>query len=238
VSGPAVVAAVTTAEVAGTGDLRAAARASGASRPVMRFLDGMALPAFVAGVAALDAAGVTDGERCGVFTVSGWDPDQHQPDIGPEAPSVTTVARHYITTASPTAWLRKMVNNTLCQLSLTRNLRGPNNHVVGGPEALAVALVMADRAVAGGAADHILVVAFDAPAGHESDHEVDGEAAAVVVGRPGPGSPPRPAVTDLVGPATGPAGGAPHVRAVDALDALAGGATLVAAGPERGPHDG
>lgn len=187
-------------------DLLAAAKATGAKRQVIRFLDGMALPAFVAGITALDAAGVADGERCGIFTVSGWDPDQHQPEID-EAPSYTTVARHYITTASPTAWLRKMVNNVLCQLSLTRNLRGPNNHVVGGVDALAAVLVLGERAIAGGVADHVLVVAYDTPPGHESDHEVAGQAAALVLG----------------GPANGVLRPEPAPRAVDALDALLGG---------------
>jgi 3-oxoacyl-(acyl-carrier-protein) synthase len=212
-----VVATVAAADL--PDDLKAAAKAAGAPRRVTRFLDGMALPAFVAGTTALDAVGVTDGERCGLFTVSGWDPDQHQPDIGGESPSYATVARHYITTASPTAWLRKMVNNTLCQLSLTRNLRGPNNHVVGGQGALAALIVFADQALTAGVADHVLIVAYDAPPGHESDHEIEGHAAAVVLGPAGPGATPLPAVEAVGTPASGATNGH-EGRAVDALEAL------------------
>jgi 3-oxoacyl-(acyl-carrier-protein) synthase len=199
-------------------DLRAAAKAAGAPRQVVRFLDGMALPAFVAGTAALDRAGVSDGERCGVFTVSGWDPDQHQPDVDDEPASYRTVARHYITTASPMTWLRKMVNNVLCQLAMVRDLRGPNNHAVGGSDALAAILALGQRAIATGAADHVLIVAYDAPPGRESDHEVDGEGAALVLG---PADEGRVAL-----PRTGPVGRAfdadPEAerRAVDVLDAL------------------
>jgi 3-oxoacyl-(acyl-carrier-protein) synthase len=198
-------------------DLRAAAKAAGVPRQVVRFLDGMALPAFVAGLTALDAAGVTepaDGERCGLFTVSGWDPDQHQPDLGGEPASYETVARHYITTASPMSWLRKMVNNVLCQLAMTRNLRGPNNHVVGGSDALAAVLALGRRAVARGTADQVLVVAYDAPAGDESTPDPAGAAAALVLtgaasARPLPTLPAFPAEA-----------GAADVRAVDTLDAL------------------
>jgi len=164
-------------------DPRASVRDAGVSRHVVRFLDGMALPAFVAGTQALDAAGVEDGERCGLFTISGWDPTHYQPELEPdEASGYTTVARHYITTASPLAWLRKMVNNPLCQLSITRGLRGPNNHVVGQAPGLALVLTLAGLAIDAGDADRMLIVAFDAPAGHASDHEVDGSAAALVLG--------------------------------------------------------
>jgi hypothetical protein len=209
-------------------DLRAAAKAAGAPRQVARFLDGMALPAFVAGVAALDAAGVTDGERCGLFTVSGWDPDQPQPEIGDEPASYTTVARHYITTASPMTWLRKMVNNALCQLAMTRDLRGPNNHVVGGTGALAAVLTLGQRAIEGGAADDVLIVAYDAPVGHESDHEVDGQACAVVLGPAGSGASPLMVPEVELGSGEGGHGG----RAVDTLDALVASAGAAAAAGE------
>jgi hypothetical protein len=143
----------------------------------------MALPAFVAGSQALEAAGVVDGERCGLFTISGWDPTHAQPELeGDDVASYTTVARHYITTASPLAWLRKMVNNPLCQLSITRGLRGPNNHVVGQAPGLALVLTLAGLAIDRGEAERMLVVAFDAPPGHASDHEVEGSASAVVLG--------------------------------------------------------
>lgn len=206
-------------------DLRAAAKAAGATRQVTRFLDGMALPAFVAGVTALDAAHVTDGERCGLFTVSGWDPDQPQPDIGDEPASYITVARHYITTASPMTWLRKMVNNALCQLAMTRGLRGPNNHVVGGTGALAAVLALGQWAVESDAADYVLIVAYDTPVGHESDFEVDGQACAVVLGIGAPGASPLALPGVGTGTCNGTCNGArPEIRhggrAVDALDAL------------------
>ena len=123
------------ADLPPAGELKAAAKAAGAPRQALRFLDAMALPAFVAGVAALDAAGVTDGERCGLFTVGGWDPQQHQPELGEAGDDAgyTEVARHYITTALPTDWLRKMLNNVLCQLSMTRNLPAPTTTSWAGP---------------------------------------------------------------------------------------------------------
>jgi 3-oxoacyl-(acyl-carrier-protein) synthase len=229
IAGVGVVAAVASHELpADAGELKAAAKAAGAPRQVVRFLDGMALPAFVAGMTALDAAGVTepaDGERCGLFTISGWDPDQHQPELGPDQgdqpATYETVARHYITTASPMAWLRKMVNNVLCQLSLSRNLRGPNNHVVGGPGALAAVLALGGRSIETGGADRVLVLAYDAPLGHESDHDVAGQAAAVVLGpaQPGRSALPAPATRDIGSRGDGPANGHGG-RAVDALDAL------------------
>ena len=243
----AVVATVRGADLPPAGELKAAAKAAGAPRQAVRFLDAMALPAFVAGVAALDAAGVTDGERCGLFTVGGWDPQQHQPDLGEagDGAGYTEVARHYITTALPTDWLRKMLNNVLCQLSMTRNLRGPNNHFVGGAGALAAALAFGRRSVASGAADHVLVLAFDAPSGHESDHEVPGDACALVLGVAPAGTPAgHPADGNGNGNGHGPDGagaiGEPCGprgidRAVDALEALIAGVRSAPAGPEAAP---
>jgi 3-oxoacyl-(acyl-carrier-protein) synthase len=217
-------------------DLLVRARASGAGRQVTRFLDGMALPAFVAGISALDAAGVADGERCGLFTVSGWDPDPQQPELdgdeGGDAATATyrTVARHYITTASPMSWLPKMVNNALCQLSMTRGLRGPNNHVVGGRGALAAVLLLGRRAIESGAADHVLIVAYDAPVGQESDFEVEGQAAALVLGTGADGTVVSGAAGSVgtvgegrdraVGGRGDRGSGASGDRAVDALDEL------------------
>lgn len=154
-----------------------------ATPKVMRFLDGMALPAYVAGMSALAAVADVDPLTCGVMTISNWDPTYHQPELPEDGPQgFTGVATYYRQQASPTGWLRKMVNNTLCHVSVSGKLRGPNLHFSGWSPALVDALFLSDRMLATGAAAHMLVLAFDAPPGSETAHEVPGTAAAVLLG--------------------------------------------------------
>lgn len=193
-------------------DLKAAAKRH-ASPKVMRFLDNMALPAYVAGMNALAACPGIDPESCGVLTVTNWDPTYHQPELPADGPQgFEGVATYYRQQAIPTGWLRKMMNNTNCHVCVSGKLQGPNLHFAGWSPALVDALFFADRLLGTGAATHMLVLAFDAPPGEESAHDPCGTASAVV----------------LVGAAAGQgsfvvpdmASARSHVGAVAYLDAL------------------
>ncbi len=116
---------------------------------------------------------------------------------------------------------------------------------MGGAGALAAALAFGRRSVASGAADHVLVLAFDAPSGHESAHEVPGDACALVLGVApafAPAGPPAdgnghgngnghgPDGAGAIGEPCGPRG---IDRAVDALEAVIAGVRSAPA--EAGP---
>lgn len=164
-------------------DLKAAAKRF-ATPKVMRFLDNMALPAYVAGMTALAECPGIDPLTCGVMTVTNWDPTYHQPELPPDGPQgFEGVATYYRQQASPTGWLRKMMNNTNCHVCVSGKLQGPNLHFAGWSPALVDALFLADRLLETGAAQHMLVLAFDAPPGEESTHDPAGTASAIVLTR-------------------------------------------------------
>jgi hypothetical protein len=98
-----------------------------------------------------------------LYTVGGWDgnmPDQPAPSDG-TADGDAVVSRHILEVANPVGWLRMMSNNPLCQVSIAEGFRGPNAHLVGGPDALAQVLTVAAADLRGGAAQQAIVVAYD-----------------------------------------------------------------------------
>lgn len=210
------VAAVTSTEL--PADLKAEAKRY-ASVKVVRFLDGMSLPAFVAGLTALSRVPELDPERCALLTVSGWDPSFRQPEL---ADGVTAdfaaVASHYCSSGSPTAWLRTMVNSALCHIAIAAGVRGPNIHLVGRAPAVETGFFLAEGLL-GGDVDHVLIVAFDAPHGEEGEDDTHGAAAAIVLSA---GTSPN-AARGLQGSDEAN----PDERAVDALDAIATSAQIV-----------
>lgn len=164
-------------------DLKATAKRF-ATPKVMRFLDNMALPAYVAGMSALAGSPGVDPLTCGVMTVTNWDPTYHQPELPEDGPQgFEGVAAYYRQQASPTGWLRKMMNNTNCHVCVSGKLQGPNLHFAGWSPALVDALFLADRLLETGAAEHMLVLAFDAPPGEESTHDPAGTASAILLTR-------------------------------------------------------
>lgn len=182
-----IVSAFPSAALPATEDLKAAAKRF-ATPKVMRFLDGMALPAYVAGMTALGESPGVDPLTCGVMTVTNWDPTYHQPDLSPDGPQgFEGVAAYYRQQASPTGWLRKMMNNTNCHVCVSGKLQGPNLHFAGWSPALVDALFLADRLLETGAAEHMLILAFDAPPGEESTHDPAGTASAILLARTAPG---------------------------------------------------
>jgi hypothetical protein len=201
-------------------DLKAAAKRF-ATPKVMRFLDGMALPAYVAGMSALAECRGIDPLTCGVMTVTNWDPTYHQPELPEDGPAgFQGVATYYRQQASPTGWLRKMMNNTNCHVCVSAKLQGPNLHFAGWSPALVDALFLADRLLETGAAEHMLVLAFDAPPGEESTHDPAGTASAIVLARTAAGSGTFEVPTLDAG--------RPDVGSVAMLDGL-----IAAAGPVR-----
>ena len=204
-----IVAAVTSAEL--PADLKAEAKRY-ANIKIVRFLDDMSLPAFVAGVTALSQVPELDPERCALLTVSAWDPSFRQPEL-PDGviADFSSVASQCTHSGSPTAWLRSMVNSALCHIAVATGVRGPNIHLVGHAPALATALFLTER-LFGGGVDHALIVAFDAPPGAESEPDAHGAAAAIVLSAgPSPHGVCGVQAWDAADPAE---------RAVDALETL------------------
>lgn len=131
-----------------------------ADRKVMRFLDMVSLPAFVASCVLLDVAGEAPANRKGLFTISAWEADVTA-SAELAAGGAERLVKHYLEESNPTDWLRAMPNNALCQVAIVTGLRGPNAHFVGGGAVTMHALTIAMQALDDGAADLAVVVAFD-----------------------------------------------------------------------------
>jgi hypothetical protein len=169
-------------------ELRIRAKDLARDRKIMRLLDPLSIPPFVAAVQAFDAVDGLDPARTALFTVSSWEPWMASPQLAAvDGLSHAEVFQRLIDTNHPTEWLRAMANNTLCQIAIARKLRGPNLHVVGDASQLASLLALAALEL-GGTADAALLVAFDTDDVHRHDAPDDApsRAAAVVLIDPRP----------------------------------------------------
>jgi len=141
-----------------SGDLHHQARKL-ASRKVLRFLDASSLAPFVVTATVYHRDPVAAPEDVALYTVGGWDgdmPDQPAVSDG-SAESDAGLSKHILEEANPVNWLRMLSNNALCQVSISEGFRGPNAHLVGGPEALEQVLTVAATDLLRGAANQALV---------------------------------------------------------------------------------
>lgn len=148
------------------GDIRDRVREL-ASRKVSRFLDAASFAPFLAAASVYRRDPVAPPEDVALYTVGGWDgnmPDQPSLSDGSMA-SDAELSRHILEQANPVEWLRMLSNNSLCQVSIAEGFRGPNAHLVGGPDALGQVLAIAAADLRRGATRQALLVAYDtAPA--------------------------------------------------------------------------
>lgn len=134
-----------------------------ASRKVLRFLDAASYAPFLAASSVYRADPFSPPEEVALYTVGGWDgamPDQPFFSDGTRA-SDAELSRHLLENAGPIEWLRMLSNNPLCQVSIAVGFRGPNAHLVGGPDALSHVLAAAVTDLDRGAASQALIVAYD-----------------------------------------------------------------------------
>jgi hypothetical protein len=126
------------------GDLRDEARKL-ASRKVLRFLDAASMAPFVAAATVYHRAPVADPADVALYTVGGWDGDMPDQPFIPDGTREddARLSRHILEEANPVTWLRMLSNNPLCQVSISEGFRGPNAHLVGGPDAVAQVLSVA-----------------------------------------------------------------------------------------------
>jgi hypothetical protein len=147
-----------------------------ASRKLLRFLDAASTAPFVVAATLYHRAPLVPPADVALYTVGGWDgdmPDQpFTPDGSVEADAA--LSRSILEDANPVIWLRMLSNNALCQVSISEGFRGPNAHLVGGPETVGHALAAAAADIAGGAARQALVVAYDTRPEHR--HHPSGRA--------------------------------------------------------------
>jgi 3-oxoacyl-(acyl-carrier-protein) synthase len=173
-------------------------------RRVLRLLDALSFPAVIA-VAELKEAGWPTGwpeERTGLITISGIEPTVPQmPSENDESDYLREIFT-LVQTRKPTEWLRQMANNATCQAAITTRLLGPSIHFVGTGDTCRSALAVATVWLESGAADAVLVVAFDYGAGGlASDGRV--QAAGVAITRAGRASAPAWDTADLIMAAVG-----------------------------------
>lgn len=178
-----------------------------ADRKVARLLDATASPAFLAVMEARRRAGLEGTAEVALYTASRWESGPGLPDHLRGA-DVETRSRFLYELDTPTDWLRMLPGNALCQAAIAGGIRGPNAHLVGGPEAVEHAFVMADAALARQSVDGVVVVAFD---------EVGDAFAACGIAFSAPLGVAVPAM-------------APTATAVDALSALGGAVAAAAVG--------
>lgn len=193
-------------------DARSAARQR-ADKKIMRFLDPLAAPAFLAAALTVDrAGGIADPERCAIFTVSRRDPDYAQPELPEQwARGAEGVATYYQSLSVPTDWLRTMTNNVLCHVAVAHRLRGPNMHLTGDVAALLAVIGLAGDALAHQEVSAALVVCFDVANGDDHGVTVHGHAAAVLLTGDDGAAPVELLAAALPSPGT---------RPTDALDQL------------------
>jgi hypothetical protein len=133
------------------------------SRKISRFLDAASFAPFLAAMSCYRADPAQPPEHVALYTVGGWDgnmPDQpSRSDGSPDSDAL--ISRHILEEANPVDWLRMLSNNPLCQVSIAEGFRGPNAHLVGGPDALAQVLAVAATDLRRGAARQAIIVAYD-----------------------------------------------------------------------------
>lgn len=192
---------------AGEHDLKSEARLVADSK-VMRFLDPMAAPPFVAAARAIAAAAqstqnaIISPDEWAVFTASKWDPNYRLPVLLDDvAPTRTNIAQHYASFVVPTEWLRQITNNAACHIAVAHQFTGPNLHLSGDSSALENALFLAADALSRSECRRAVIAAFDAVGPVNDDPTASGYACAIVVSAEGPGVltgcvPPAPRPTD------------------------------------------
>lgn len=134
-----------------------------ASRKILRFLDAASYAPFLAATQVYRRDPVAAPAEVALYTVGGWDgnmPDQPSLSDG-SMDSDAELSRHILEQAGPVEWLRMLSNNPLCQVSIAEGFRGPNAHLVGGPDALAQVFAVAAADLHRGAASQALIVAYD-----------------------------------------------------------------------------
>lgn len=135
-----------------------------ASRKILRFLDSASLAPFVAAATLYRHDPVAAPEDVALYTMGGWDPDtpdQVMTTADGTAESDARLSRRILEDADPLGWLRLMSNNALCQTAIAERFRGPNAHLVGGPDVLARVLAVAAADLRRGSARQALVIAYD-----------------------------------------------------------------------------
>lgn len=197
-------------------DVGAAARRF-ANRKVVRLLERVSLPPFVAAHLLLDRHPELEVADLGLVVVSGWEPGV--PDwLSPHDGSPDGFAQAVATLnelVTPTAFLAGHPNNLLCQIAVSTGQHGPNFHLVGDARSGLEALWLIGSLVDMGLAPAVLLVGFDPPPGHtlHPPEATDADAVALLV--VGVGAPSIASVDVL--PAEPPVG----ERSVDVLDNLA-----------------
>jgi hypothetical protein len=133
------------------------------SRKIVRFLDVLSLPPFVAAATVYQRNPVAEPEHVALYTVSGWDGDMPDQPFVPDGTGAddARLSKHILEDANPVGWLRMLANNALCQVSIAQGYRGPNTHFAGGAPALGHAIATAAADLRRDASRLALVVAFD-----------------------------------------------------------------------------
>ncbi|MFG2830742.1 hypothetical protein ACGFWI_25260 [Streptomyces sp. NPDC048434] len=153
----------------GPGDLREHAKKL-TSRKVLRFLDAASMAPFVVTAALYRSDPAAEPKDVALYTVGGWDgdmPDQPFRSDG-SADSDALISQNILEEANPVNWLRMLSNNALCQVSISEGFRGPNAHLVGGPDALEQVLAVAAADLRRGAAKQALIIAYDTDPEHRN----------------------------------------------------------------------
>jgi len=133
-------------------------------RKVIRFLDEVSAPPFIAAVESFRIAAAVSATETALFTISSWEAPPMLPppfDVTAEIDVHRKLAEHYAS-ANPRDALRCLPVNPLCQIAIALGIQGPNAHFVGDGDALMHALVLAETDLAVGAARAAIVVAFEA----------------------------------------------------------------------------
>jgi hypothetical protein len=199
-------------------DVAAAAR-SFASRKVVRLLERVSLPPFVAAHTLLGRHPEIEVADLGLVVLSAWEPgvpDWLPTHDGTLAGFGQAIAR-LNELVTPTTFLAGHPNNLLCQIAVSTGQHGPNFHLIGDARAGLEALDLISSLLALELAPAVLLVAFDTPLEHtlSSPEATDSDAVALLfVGEPTAGRADLEVIT--VAPPVG-------ARAVDVLDELARG---------------
>jgi hypothetical protein len=191
-------------------DLASEAKRLANDRKIVRLLDPVSMPPFVAALSTLHQAGALDLARLALYMVSECDYESPEPPASSTGtfPLQPEVARHYYENGNPAAWLRSMPNSCICQTSIASGAHGPNLHLVGGGMSVRHALLLADAALRSGQASAALIVAYSptGPAPLFSLPDVGAAALAlgpadgveVVVDLPHPGGEEEPSALDYL----------------------------------------
>lgn len=143
-------------------DMRGEAKRLANDRKIVRLLDPVSTPPFVAALITVNNLGGVDTSGMALYMVSECDYESPEPpstDSG-EFPGPREVARHYYENGNPAAWLRSMPNSCICQTSIVSGAHGPNLHLVGNAESVRHAVLLADVALRAERATAALIIAY------------------------------------------------------------------------------